>query len=214
MLPDLKFRQLAAGAFLLSSVGFVVGLLALLAAERPDAPDLRFYLSSPSGQADFELTVLTLTAAIILFLVGMMGLCGAATGSSRFSALLAVVFAGVAVPIFVGFLALEYALVSLAREGLSTSSEPYRVAMLQTHAAADWGGWTGVVVICCSLLAAGFAIVSLPGHRVLGYSAFATAGIGLLLIPLGYGFAFVAPLAVWQGAAAARMLSPGKVRAP
>ena len=197
MAPVRAIRLAGAAALLVSALSFLVGLVALYRAEGPTAPDLNVYLSDPAGQADLTLMVLALTAAVVLFLVGFLVVAGTLRESARLETTIASGLSIAAVPLFVGFLALHYALVATIREGIDPSSQGFRILVLQAHAVGDWAGWSGIVLLSGSLLAVGFALIR-EGASIIGWTALIVAIIGLVLIPTGFGFAFTLLLPVWE----------------
>jgi Na+/H+ antiporter NhaC len=112
----------------------------------------------------------SLTVAVILLLIGMLTVCLALYSIRPYPAMLAGALTAVAVPIFIGFLSIQYALVAIAQEGVSPTDESYRVIGLLAHAAADWGGWTGIVLLCASLLTIGAAMLRYGFNRLVAYS--------------------------------------------
>ena len=211
MAPVRAIQLAGAAALLVSAVSFLVGVVALLRAEGPTAPDLNVYLSDPAGQADLLLMVFALTAAVILFLVGFLIVAGTLRESSRLETKIASGLGISAVPLFVGFLALHYALVATLREGIDPSSQGFRILVLQAHAVGDWAGWSGIVLLSGSLLAIGVALIR-NGGSIVGWTAVVVAIIGLVLIPTGFGFAFTLLLPVWELIATTYLVQkPGKV---
>ena len=189
----------------MSAVGFWVGLAALYRAEGPGAPDLNIYLSDPGGRADLKLMVFALTAALLLFLVGLLVVVGAHGGPTRIEAIVASGLSITAVPMFVGFLALYYALTGTLDEGIDPTSQGFRILVLQTHAAGDWAGWSGIVLLAGSLIALGYGLIR-DGALIVGWTSLIVASIGLLLIPTGFGFAFTLLLPVWELSAAVHLI--------
>jgi hypothetical protein len=194
-------------ALALSGVGLIVGLVALYAAEGPSSPDITSYLAGPSGRSEFFLVPLSLTAAIILLLVGMVTLTFEVRDREPYLASLTNVLAATATAVFIGFLSIQYALVALGAEGTDPSNSAYKLFAVAAHAIADWGGWTGVVLVSCSLLLLGIALLRTRQHRISAIWAIVTAGIGLALIPIGFGFALMLPLALWEWSAAAALMA-------
>ena len=209
------FRAAGAAALAISAAAFVIGLVALYLAEGPASPDLNIYLSSASGQSDLLVMVTALTAAVVLFLFGLLVALTDLAGDSRTEAIVAGGLAVAAVPLFVGFLALHYALVGTLREGIDATSQPFRVQFLQAHAVGDWSGWTGIVLFAGSLLVYGLAVVRERRSPTIGWVAIAVAATGLVLVPTGLGFAFTLILPVWELAAAVGLLrTPPRGAAP
>ena len=206
---DHGVRLAGAAALIVSALSFWVGLVALFRAEGPASPDLNVYLSDPGGRADLTLMVFALTAAVCLFLVGLLVVVGTLDQTMRSLAIIASGLSIAAVPLFVGFLALDYALVGVLNEGVDPGSQGFRILFLQAHAVGDWAGWTGIVLLAGSLLGLGFALIR-EGSRIVGWGAVAVACVGLALIPTGFGFAFTLLLPLWELAAAAHLVrSPG-----
>lgn len=197
MAPVRAIRLAGAAALLVSAVSFLVGVVALYKAEGPTAPDLNIYLSDPSGQADLTLMVVALTAAVVLFLVGFLVVAGTLRESTRLETTIASGLSIAAVPLFVGFLALHYALVATIREGIDPSSQGFRILVLQAHAVGDWAGWSGIVLLSGSLFTIGFALIR-EGASIVGWTALIVGVIGLVLIPTGFGFAFTLLLPLWE----------------
>lgn len=193
-------------ALALSGVGLVVGLVALYAAEGPNSPDITSYLASPSGRGEFFLVPLSLTAGIVLLALGMLTLTFEVRDREPYLSRLADWLVIAATPVFVGFLSVQYALIAVAAEGTDPTSASYKVFAVAAHAIADWGGWTGIVLICGALLALGAALLRCSLHRLCAGWAIGTAVLGLALIPLGFGFAFVLPLALWEFVTATALL--------
>ncbi|TMC82357.1 MAG: hypothetical protein E6J06_11190 [Chloroflexi bacterium] len=195
-------RMAGAASFLVSAAAFVAGLIALYTAEGPNAPNLWVYLADPSGRAVLDLATKALTVAILLFFVGVailsMTLPPAVEGDAR----LARYLAAVAAAVFVGFLSLQYALVAVLDEGVAPTSQEFRILVLQAHATADWGGWTGIVLLAAALLLLGAALTGQSGRRITGWAAIIAAGLGLALIPAGFGFLFTVLAAIWAVLAA------------
>ena len=81
--------------------------------------------------------------------------------------------------------------------------------MLQAHAAADWGGWTAIVLLAAALLLLGWALAVQAGRRVTGWSAIVLGAVGLALIPIGFGFLFTILAAIWALIAAVDLLRGG-----
>lgn len=204
--PGLTIRSYVAPvAFVVSALGLVVGLVALYSAEGPNSPDITSYLASPSGRSEFFLVPFSLTAAILLLTVGMLSLTFELREREPYLSTLANGLVVTAASVFTGFLSVQYALVGLAVEGTDPANQSYKLFAVAAHAIADWGGWTGIVLICGSLLAIGVAMIRLRIHRLSGGWAIGTAVVGLALIPIGFGFVFMLPLAVWQLVTAAAL---------
>ena len=189
----------------MSAIAFWVGLAALYRAEGPSAPDLNVYLSDPAGQADLTLMVFALTAAMLLFLLGQLVLVGALEERMRLEAIVASGLSITAIPLFVGFLALYYALVGTLREGIDPTSQGFRILVLQAHAVGDWAGWSGIVLLAGSLMALGYALIR-DGALIVGWTSLIVAVAGLVLIPTGFGFAFTLLLPVWELSAAIHLI--------
>lgn len=206
MAPVRAIRFAGAAALVVSALSFLVGLAALYRAEGPSSPDLNVYLAGTDGQADLMVMVFALTGAVILFLVGFLVVIGTVSESSRLQTVLASGLSVCAVPLFIGFLALHYALVGTLKEGIDPSSEGFRILVLQAHAVGDWAGWAGIVLLAGSLIALGYALI-LEGSSIAGWSAVTVACIGFVLIPTGFGFAFTLLLPVWELIAAAHLLN-------
>ena len=197
-------------SFVLCAVGFVVGLITLYAAEGPNAPDLWVYLASPSGRSDLSLSTFALTAAIVLLFVGIAVLSMTLTAASGATGRLARYLAAIATAAFVGFLSLQYALVAVVDEGIDPMSQQFKVLVLQQHAATDWAGWTGIVLLGLSLLLLGLALVREGERRVTGWSAIGAGVMGLVLIPIGFGFLFTLVAAIWAIVAAIDLVRGGR----
>lgn len=194
-------------AFALSGVGLIAGLVALYAAEGPNSPDITTYLASPSGRSEFFLVPSSLTAAMILLLVGIVTLTFEVRDREPYLASLANLLAATATAVFIGFLSIQYAMIALGAEGTDPANSAYRLFAVAAHAIADWGGWTGIVLLACALLLAGIAMLRSRVHRLCAALAIAAAILGLVLIPIGFGFAFMLPLAVWEWSAAVALLA-------
>ena len=117
MAPVRGIRFVGAAALIVSALSFLAGLVALYQAEGPTSPDLNIYLSDPGGQADLTLMVFALTAAVVLYLVGFLVVVGTLDESMRLQSVVASGLSVSAVPLFIGFLALHYALVGSLKEG-------------------------------------------------------------------------------------------------
>jgi hypothetical protein len=203
-------HQAGAVSFALCAVSFVVGLITLYAAEGPNAPDLWVYLASPSGRSDLSLSTLALTAAIVLLFVGIAVMSMSLAPGSGAAGRLARYLAAIAAAAFIGFLSLQYALVAVLDEGIDPASQQFKVLVLQQHAATDWAGWTGIVLLGLSLLLLGSALVREAGRRVTGWSAIAAGAVGLILIPIGFGFLFTMVAAIWAIVAAIDLVRAGR----
>src|SRR5207302_11014558 len=95
--------------------------------------------------------------------------------------------AAIAAAAFIGFLSLQYALVVVLGEGIDPMSQQFKVLVLQQHAATDWAGWTGIVLLGASLILLGSALVREAGRGVSGWSAIASGAVGRGLIPIWCG---------------------------
>jgi hypothetical protein len=199
-------RRAGAACSVVSAIAFVVGIVALLQAEGPSSPDLWVYLASPSGQSDFLLAVDALTVAVVLFMAGTVVVCWTIGAERRLHAVLAGALVVAAVPAFIGFLSLQFALVGTLREGIDPNSVTFKAQVLQAHAAADWAGWTGIVMMSVALLLIGAALFADPRRRLATWTAIACGVLGIILVPIGFGFLFTLLLAVWQLVAALDLL--------
>ena len=196
-----SLRLVGAAALMLSAPSFIIGLIALYRAEGPTAPDLNVYLTDRSGQSDLMLMIFALTVAVVLFLVGFLTVVGTLDKATRSPAVLTSGLGIAAVPLFVGFLSLHYALIGTLQEGIDPRSQGFRLLVLQAHAVGDWAGWTGIVLMAGGLIVLGFALIREKRAHV-GWTAVIIAAIGLFLIPIGFGFAFTLLLPVWELVAA------------
>ncbi|HXN01163.1 MAG TPA: hypothetical protein VN973_04655 [Candidatus Dormibacteraeota bacterium] len=199
-------RRAGAACSVISAIAFVVGIIALLQAEGPSSPDLLVYLASPSGQSDFLLAVDALTVAVVLFMAGTVVVCWTIGAERRLHAVLVGALVVAAVPAFIGFLSLQFALVGTLREGIDPNSVTFKAQVLQAHAAADWAGWTGIVMMSVALLLIGAALFADPRRRLATWTAIACGVLGIILVPIGFGFLFTLLLAVWQLVAAADLV--------
>jgi hypothetical protein len=199
-------RRLGAVCSVVSAIAFIVGVVALLQAEGPSSPDLWVYLASPSGQSDFLLAVDALTVAVVLFMAGTLVVCWTVVAERRLQAVLAGGLVVAAVPAFIGFLSLQFGLVGTLREGIDPNSVTFKAQVLQAHAAADWAGWTGIVMMSVALLLIGAALFVEPRRRLATWTAIACGVLGIILVPIGFGFLFTLLLAVWQLVAAADLV--------
>jgi hypothetical protein len=172
----------------------------------PSSPDLWVYLASPSGQSDFLLAVDALTIAVVLFMAGTCVFCWTIAAERRLPAVIAGALVVAAVPAFIGFLSLQFALVGTLREGIDPNSVTFKAQVLQAHAAADWAGWTGIVMMSVALLLIGAALFAEPQRRLAMWTAIACGMLGIILVPIGFGFMFTLLLAVWQLVAAADLV--------
>jgi len=206
-------HQTGAVSFVLCAVAFVVGLVTLYAAEGPSAPDLWVYLASPSGRSDLSLSTFALTGAIVLLFVGIAVMSMTLTAASGAAGRLARYLAAIATAAFIGFLSLQYALVAVLGEGIDPMSQQFKVLVLQQHAATDWAGWTGIVLLGASLILLGSALVREAGRGVTGWAAIAAGAVGLGLIPIGFGFLFTLVAAIWAIVAAIDLVRVGRASA-
>lgn len=213
MAPVRAIRFVGAAALIVSALSFLAGLVALYQAEGPTSPDLNIYLSDPGGQADLTLMVFALTAAVVLYLVGFLVVVGTLDESMRLQSVVASGLSVSAVPLFIGFLALHYALVGSLKEGTDPRSESFRILVLQAHAVGDWAGWAGIVLLAGSLSALGVAFIA-KRSSILGWTAVVVAAVGLVLIPTGFGFAFTLLLPLWELVAAAHLLRTSPASGP
>ncbi len=195
-------RRLASAALIGSALAFMLGLITLYQAEGPGAPDLWVYLAGSSGQADVLVSTAALTTAVVLFLVGFIVVCATAPRAQQLSIVLAGSLATAAVPAFIGFLALQFSLVATLHEGIDPNSVTFRSLVLQAHAAADWAGWAGIVLLSVPLILVGSALTREGGRSVVGWGGIVGGVVGLLLIPAGLGFGFTLILALWELVAA------------
>jgi hypothetical protein len=94
-------------------------------------------------------------------------------------------------------------------EGIDPSSQEFKVLVLQQHAATDWAGWTGIVLLAASLLLLGSGLVRDRRRRMTGWAALAAGTVGLVLIPIGFGFLFTLVAAIWATVAAVDLVRAG-----
>src|SRR5690242_16261268 len=195
MNPTRPLRLIGAVALVASAFSFIVGLVALYQVEGPASPDLEVSLAGAAGQGTMLLEIASLTAAVILLLVGMLVFCSTLPPAASVAATLTRHLSTAATAIFVGFLSLDYALVGVVREGIDPTSLIFKAVVRMSHAAADWAGWSGIVMFAIALLLIGFALARVAGRRLIGWTSIACAAVGLALIPTGLGFVFTLLLA-------------------
>ena len=208
--PGPFLLRVGAVSFLLSATAFVTGVAALYRAEGPNAPNLWVYLADPSGRAVLDLASKALTVAVLLWFVGIAIISMTLPPAAESAARLARYLAAIAAAVFVGFLSLQFALVAVLDEGVSPESPEFRALVLQAHAAADWGGWTGIVLLAAALLLLGAALARQAARRATGWSAVVLGGLGLALIPIGFGFLFTILAAIWAVIAAIDLFRGGR----
>jgi hypothetical protein len=195
--PAPWLRIAGAVSLAVSAVAFLIGLTSLYMAEGPSAPDLWVYLASPSNRQVLNTSTFALTAAVLLLYFGLVIVSMTLPAGAEALGRIARSLGAVAAAAFVGFLSLQYALTAVLAEGVDPASATYRALALQEHAAVDWAGWTGIVLLAGALLLLGIALAGQVGRRLTGWSAVAVAAIGLLLIPTGFGFAFTLLAGIW-----------------
>ncbi len=195
--PPRRLQVAGAVSLVVSAVAFLIGLITLYAAEGPSAPDLWVYLASASNRNVVKTSTFALTAAVLLLYSGMVIVSMTVPARAQALARLARYLGAVAAGAFIGFLSLQYALTAVLDEGVDPSSGIYRALVLQEHAAVDWGGWSGIVLLAVALLLIGMSTVRERDRSLVAWPAIAVAVIGLALIPIGLGFAFTLLAAVW-----------------
>jgi hypothetical protein len=202
-------RLVGAAALVASAAAFMVGLVALYQIEGPASPNLEVSLAGPAGQGTLILETASLTAAVILLLVGLLVLCSTFPPAASVEATVSRHLTTAATAVFVGFLSLQYALVGVVREGIDPTSTNFKAMVRMSHAATDWGGWSGIVMLAVGLLLIGMVLVRGAGRRLLGWSSIACGTVGLTLIPAGFGFIFTLLLAAWSVVAAVDLIRRG-----
>lgn len=203
-----------ATCFAFSGVGFLVGVLLLYIAEGPASPNLLSTLVQPSGQQLFSGMVAAFSWAIVFWVIGVVTLF-TFFKESHFYALCVVVALNVMTgAVFISFLALQYALVALGKEGRSATDLGYKEFAIMAHAAADLGGWISIALFAFSIL-----VISLVFHqhvrwRLIESVGFFFVALAVLFFFLDVSYLFLILFGLWELIVAATFVSTREVSPP
>ncbi len=200
--------------FALSGGGFLIGVLLLYAAEGPGSPDLLSTLVQPGGQQLFSGMVAAFSCAIVFWVIGVVTLF-TWLKESHFYPLGVVVALNIMIgAVFIGFLALQYALVALGKEGRSATDLEYKEFSIVAHAAADLGGWISIVTFAFSLLVISLIFRQRARWKMLGYVGLFFVALAVLFFFLDASYLFLIPFGLWELIVAATFASNREVSPP
>lgn len=196
--------------FALSGGGFLIGVLLLYAAEGPESPDLLSTLVQPGGQQLFSSMVAAFSCAIVLWVIGVVTLFTLFKESHFYPLGVVVALNIMTGAVFLSFLALQYALVALGKEGRSATDLGYKEFSIVAHAAADLGGWISIAIFAFSLLVISLVFRQRARWKSLGYAGFLLVALAVLFFFLDASYLFLILFGLWELTVAATFASPNK----